>query len=174
MPWPLGPAERRAARDCHRVATRTERSMTEHRAALFERDTKTHKVGLARRSRSACTVVHDALGDPIRLSNWRLLQALHRSGRRQLSSLLAPLTPSGRDVIRFPHPRVRPRARRQGAPRRSGTDRSPLGRRMARRRNPCRWITVRASVLVRSAGQHWPGHSCCRRGPGHFSPGRLS
>lgn len=38
--------------------------------------------------------------------HWRLLQALHGSGTGQLSSLLAPLTPSGREAIRFPHPEL--------------------------------------------------------------------
>ncbi len=38
--------------------------------------------------------------------HWRLLQALHGSGTGQLSSLLAPLTPSGKEALRFPHPEL--------------------------------------------------------------------
>jgi hypothetical protein len=38
--------------------------------------------------------------------HWRLLQALHGPGTGQLSAVLASLTPSGREAIRFPHPEL--------------------------------------------------------------------
>lgn len=38
--------------------------------------------------------------------HWRLLQALHAPRQGQLSQLLATLTPTGRDAVRFPHPEV--------------------------------------------------------------------
>ena len=38
--------------------------------------------------------------------HWRLLQALHGGRGGQLSQLLSPLSPTGRDGIRWPHPEV--------------------------------------------------------------------
>ena len=38
--------------------------------------------------------------------HWRLLQALHGGRGGQLSQLLAPLSPAGRDSLRHPHPEV--------------------------------------------------------------------
>lgn len=38
--------------------------------------------------------------------HWRLLQRLHAPGVGQLSAALAPLSPSDRDAIRFPHPEL--------------------------------------------------------------------
>lgn len=38
--------------------------------------------------------------------HWRLLQRLHAPGGGQLTAVLAPLSPSDRDAIRFPHPEL--------------------------------------------------------------------
>ena len=38
--------------------------------------------------------------------HWRLLQRIHAPGDGQLSQLLASLSPTDRDTIRFPHPEV--------------------------------------------------------------------
>ena len=40
------------------------------------------------------------------IRHWRLLQRIHSPGTGQLSQILASLSPSGRDALRYPHPEV--------------------------------------------------------------------
>jgi len=47
----------------------------------------------------------DELGLPAS-RHWRLLQALHGGRGGQLTQILSPLSPAGRDGIRHPHPEV--------------------------------------------------------------------